>query len=102
MSAIWYECKVKYRKTDETGNQSDYRALSCGCDLYTEAESRINEEMAAYTSEEFKITNIKVADYAEIHPLKMQIVGLNLKFLCWPDESGKERKTSMYFFGTNQ
>jgi hypothetical protein len=68
MSAIWYECKVKYRKTDETGNQSDYRALSCGCDLYTEAESRINEEMAAYTSEEFKITNIKVADYAEIHP----------------------------------
>jgi hypothetical protein len=48
-----------------------------------QGRSRINEEMAAYTSEEFKITN-KVADYAEIHPLKMQIVGLNLKFLCWP------------------
>jgi hypothetical protein len=26
---------------------------------YTEAESRINEEMSAYISEEFKITNIK-------------------------------------------
>jgi hypothetical protein len=29
---------------------------------YTEAESRINE-MSAYISEEFKITNIKVANY---------------------------------------
>jgi hypothetical protein len=34
-------------------------------------------------SEEFKITNIKVANYAEIHPLKM-IVGLDPKFLYWP------------------
>jgi hypothetical protein len=26
--------------------------------------------MAAYISEEFKITNIKVANYAEIHPFE--------------------------------
>jgi hypothetical protein len=45
---------------------------------HTEAESRINEEMAAYTSEEFKITNIKVANYAEIHPLKCRSLVLNL------------------------
>ncbi len=63
MSGMWYECKVKYRKTDETGNQKVTTepylvdALS-----YTEAESRINEEMKAYISEEFKITNIKVAN----------------------------------------
>jgi hypothetical protein len=38
-------------------------------------------EMSAYISEEFKITNIKVANFAEIHPLKMRIVGLNQKFL---------------------
>jgi hypothetical protein len=64
---------------------------------HTEAE-RINEEMSAYISEEFKITNIKVANYAEIHPLKMQIVGLDPKFslLAYDEESGKERKTNMY------
>jgi hypothetical protein len=63
---------------------------------HTEAESRINEEMSAYISEEFKITNIKVANY-EIHPLKMQIVGLDPKFLlAYDEESGKERKTNMY------
>jgi hypothetical protein len=47
---------------------------------HTEAESRINEEMSAYISEEFKITNIKVANYAEIHPLKIVIAGLNQNF----------------------
>jgi hypothetical protein len=30
--------------------------------------------------EEFKITNIKVANYAEIHPLKIVIAGLNQNF----------------------
>jgi hypothetical protein len=51
---------AKYKKTDETGGQKITTepylvdALS-----YTEAESRINEEMSAYISEEFKITNIK-------------------------------------------
>jgi hypothetical protein len=68
---MWYECKIKYRKTDETGLQKMATepylvdALS-----YTEAESRINEEMSAYISEEFKITNIKVANFAEIHPFR--------------------------------
>jgi hypothetical protein len=81
MSTTWYECKIKYRKTDETGGQKITTepylvdALS-----YTEAESRINEEMSAYISEEFKITNIKVANYAEIHPLKIVIAGLNQNF----------------------
>jgi hypothetical protein len=71
----------KVQKTDETGGQKRQRqtylvdALS-----YTEAESRINEEMSAYISEEFKITNIKVANYAEIHPLKIVIAGLNQNF----------------------
>jgi hypothetical protein len=79
-----YECKIKVQKTDETGGQKITTepylvdALS-----YTEAESRINEEMSAYISEEFKITNIKVANYAEIHPLKIVIAGLNQKFLYW-------------------
>jgi hypothetical protein len=38
--------------------------------------------MSAYISEEFKITNIKVANYAEIHPFVV-IAGLNQKFLYW-------------------
>jgi hypothetical protein len=99
MSTIWYECKVKYRKTDETGGQKVTTepylvdALS-----YTEAESRINEEMSAYISEEFKITNIKVANYAEIHPFENADRWFKSKvsLMAYDEESGKERRSNMY------
>ncbi|MGL5112445.1 MAG: DUF4494 domain-containing protein [Flavobacterium sp.] len=99
MSTIWYECKIKYRKTDETGGQKITTepylvdALS-----YTEAEKRINEEMAAYISEEFKITNIKVGNYAEIHPFENADRWFKSKvsLLAFDEESGKERKSNMY------
>ncbi|MFV8342702.1 DUF4494 domain-containing protein [Flavobacterium sp. XS2P39] len=99
MSTIWYECKVKYRKTDDTGLQKITTepylvdALS-----YTEAESRINQEMSAYISEEFKITNIKVANYAEIHPFENADRWFKSKvsLLAYDEESGKERKSNMY------
>lgn len=99
MSTTWYECKVKYRKTDDTGVQKVTTepylvdALS-----YTEAESRINEEMSAYISEEFKITNIKVANYSEIHPFENSDRWFKSKvsLLAYDEESGKERKTNMY------
>ena len=51
MSAIWYECKVKYRKTDEIGNQKvTTEPYLVDAISYTEAESRINEEMKAFIS----------------------------------------------------
>jgi hypothetical protein len=96
---MWYECKIKYRKTDETGLQKMATepylvdALS-----YTEAESRINEEMSAYISEEFKITNIKVANFTEIHPFENADRWFKSKvsLVAYDEESGKERKTNMY------
>lgn len=99
MSSMWYECKVKYRKLDETGIQKVVTepylvdALS-----YTEAETRINEEMSAYVSEEFKITNIKVANYAEIHPFENSDRWFRSKvaLVAFDEESGKERKTNLY------
>lgn len=98
MSAIWFECKVKYRKMDDTGVQKVTTepylvdALS-----YTEAETRINKEMSAYISEEFKITNIKVASYAEIHPFENADRWFKSKvsLLAYDEESGKERKSNI-------
>jgi len=99
MSTTWYECKVKYRKTNDLGVQKITTepylvdALS-----YTEAETRINEEMSAYISEEFKITNIKVANYAEIHPFENadRWFKSRVSLLAYDEESGKERKTNMF------
>lgn len=99
MSVIWYECKVKYRKTHETG-ESKITTESYLLDAvsYTEAETRITEEMAAYTSEEFKITNIKVANLAEVHPFENSDRWFKSKvsLVSYDDESGKERKSNIY------
>lgn len=99
MSATWYECKIKFKKIDENGmlkvTNEPYLvdALS-----YTEAESRITEEMMAYVSEEFKITNIKVANYSEIHPFENADRWFRSKvaLTAYDEESGKERKTNIY------
>ena len=99
MSAIWYECKVKYRKTDDIGSQKvTTEPYLVDAISYTEAESRINEEMKAYVSEEFKITNIKVANYVEIHPFENADRWFKSKvsLIAFDEESGKERKTNMY------
>jgi hypothetical protein len=59
--------------------------------------------MAAYISEEFKSMNIKVANYAEIHPFENCDRWFKSKnLLAYDEESGKERKTNMYFFSTKR
>lgn len=99
MSTVWFECKVKYRKIDETGKQKVVTepylvdALS-----FTEAESRINAEMANYISEEFKVVNIKVANFSEIHPFENSDRWFRSKvsLLAYDEESGKERRSNIY------
>lgn len=102
MSATWYECKVKYRKLDEASGTLKVKTEPFLVDAisYTEAESRITEEMQAYLSEseEIKITNIKVANYAEIHPFENSDRWFKSKIslIAFDEESGKERKTNQY------
>ena len=99
MSVIWYECKVKYRKTFETGEQKvTTESYLLDAVSYTEAEARITEEMGAYTSEEFKITNIKVANLSEVHPFEKADRWFKSKvsLVALDEESGKERKTNIY------
>ncbi|AWH75215.1 hypothetical protein DCS32_13900 [Dokdonia sp. Dokd-P16] len=102
MSATWYECKVKYRKFDEASGTQKVKTEPFLVDAisYTEAESRITQEMAAYLSdsEEIKITNIKVANYAEIHPFENsdRWFKSRVSLIAYDEESGKERKTNQY------
>ena len=65
---------------------------------YTEAEARIMEEMKAYTSEELMITNIKMANFSEVHPFENSDRWFKSKvsLVAIDEESGKERKTNIY------
>ena len=66
-TATWFECKIRYEKTTEDGLQKKVteqyvvNALS-----FSEAEQRIIEEMSAYISGEFEVTDVKKAQYKEV------------------------------------
>ena len=95
----WYECKVKYTKTHETGEQKLTTELYLlDAVSYTEAEARILEEMKAYTSEELLITNIKMANFSEVHPFENSDRWFKSKvsLVAIDEKSGKERKTNIY------
>ncbi|MGN1246649.1 MAG: DUF4494 domain-containing protein [Muribaculaceae bacterium] len=65
--ANWFECKVKYVRMLETGQQKAVNepylvdALS-----FTEAESRITEEMAPFISGEFTVSAVKREKLSEV------------------------------------
>ncbi len=99
MSVTWYECKVKYRKTHESGEQKmTTETYLLDAVSYTEAETRITEEMAAYTSAEFLITNIKVANFSEVHPFENSDRWFKVKvaLIAFDEKSGKEKKSNIY------
>ncbi|MDX1545064.1 MAG: DUF4494 domain-containing protein [Christiangramia sp.] len=99
MSITWYECKVKYRKVHETGESKVVtETYLLDAVSYTEAETRITEEMKVYTSEEFLIKNIKLANLAEVHPFENSDRWFKVKtsLIAYDDESGKEKKSNMY------
>ncbi|MDP5077622.1 MAG: DUF4494 domain-containing protein [Nonlabens sp.] len=102
MSATWYECKVKYRKFDEATASYKVKTEPFLVDAisYTEAEARITEEMKAYLTdnEEVHITNIKMANFAEIHPFENsdRWFKSRVSLIALDEESGKERKTNIY------
>jgi Domain of unknown function (DUF4494) len=97
--SMWYECKIKYRKMDDSGKDKMVTepylidALS-----FTEAEKRTIEEMQQYISGEFKITNIKMANYSEIYPVENsdRWFKCKLSLLTLDEEKGTERRSNTY------
>ncbi len=95
----WYECKIKYRKTDENGKDKLVSepylidALS-----FTEAEKRTQEELSQYISSEFRITNIKTANYSEIIPVEDgdRWFKCKLSLISFDEEKGQERRSNSY------
>lgn len=95
----YFECKAKYRKTTDAGLQKIVtEPYLVNAISFTEAESRINEELVKYISEEFKVTNIKPSNYSEIHTFENADSWFKSKvvLLVYDEETGKERKSNMY------
>ena len=99
MSKIYFECSVKFRKTDEEGvNKLVTESYIVSALSFSEAESNINEQMKVYVGEDFKIVNIKLTNYSEIVAFEDTDKWFKSKIslLYFDEENGKEKKSNIY------
>ena len=93
----WFECKVSYEKMLENGMQKKVTepylvdALS-----FTEAESRIIEEIRPYITGEFTVTDIKRARISELffNENGDRYYKFKIYFITLDEKSGAEKKTA--------
>ncbi len=94
----WFECKVRYIKTDENSGKEKKvtEAYLVDAVSFTEAEGRIHQEMETRVRGDFQVTNIRKADYSELFPndagdrwYKCKVSHLSLD-----ENAGKEKKVS--------
>ena len=63
----WFECKIRYVKTMENGmNKKVTEPYLVDALSFTEAESRIIEEITPYMSGEFVVSGVARANYSEL------------------------------------
>ena len=99
MSKIYFECSVKFRKTDEEGvNKLVTESYIVSALSFSEAESNINEQMKIYVGEDFKVVNIKLTNYSEIAAFEDTDIWFKSKIslLYFDEENGKEKKSNIY------
>lgn len=100
-TAIFFECKVRYEKMMESGEQKKVTetyvvdALS-----FTEAEGRIIEEMKPYVGDkEMDVTAIKIASYKEVFFSNAdkddKFYKVRCNFITLDENNGKEKKSAV-------
>lgn len=98
--ATWFETKVRYSKTSQEDGTEKMVTESYVVDAlnFTEAESKITDEIAVYVSGEYSVTGITKAAYSEVlfsdladddkwYKVKVQFVTLD-------DKTQKEKRTN--------
>lgn len=97
-TSTWFECKVRYEKTQEDGSKKLVNELYVVDALsFTEAEASIIDNMAVYVSGELKIANINPTNYNEIFFSDIDDDDLwfkaRLAFITIDEKSNKEKRS---------
>ena len=95
----WFECKVQYEKFMENGMQKKVTELYIVEALsFTEAESRIIEDMSVYINGEYEVKDIKKAKYKEIwfsdDTNADRFYQAKLQFITIDEKTGKEKHSN--------
>lgn len=101
-TSIWFECKVRYEKSGEDGTPRKVtETYVVDAVSFSEAESRIMEEMCSYVSGELEIADLKIAQYKEIFFADSDLADkwykAKLAFVTINEKTDKEKKTTVYY-----
>lgn len=97
--ALWFECKVRYDKMQENGSVKKVNEPYLVDALtFTEAETRIIEEMKPYISGEFSISAVKKTKIAEIffNEDGDRFYMAKVNFISLDEKSGTEKKVANF------
>lgn len=97
-TSTWFETKVRYEKTMDDGREKNVTEVFVVDALsFTEAETKITEEMSAYTSGETFIKAITRATYSEVffsdNTEDDKWYRVELAFITLDERTEKEKKT---------
>ena len=95
----WFECKIRYEKIAENGmNKKVTEPYLVDALSFTEAESRIIEEITPFISGEFTVSDIKRANYSELFSSEEESADrwykCKIYFITLDEKSGAEKKTA--------
>ena len=98
MKNIWFLCKIRCERIAENGMQKKVtEAYLVDALSYTEAESRIIEEVTPFMTGEFKVAGIAMQNYSELFPSDKETADrwykCKLAFITIDEKSGAEKKS---------
>lgn len=99
-TATWFETKIKYDKMMDNGLlKTTTESYVIDALSFTEAESQILEEMSAYISGDFKITDIKPATFKEVFFSDMELddkwYKVKVQLVTIDEKTEKEKLTNV-------
>jgi hypothetical protein len=96
----WFECKVKYIKIDDDGRERKVsETYLVDAVTFTDAESRIIQQIEERVRGEFMVENIKKSNIIEIFPHEVGEWWFKAKIgiVTIDEKAGKEKKINNYF-----
>lgn len=98
----WFEVGIRYQKTQEDGSEKPVtEKYAIDALSFTEGESAITEEMAAYISGEFEVKSMQEASYREVFFSDKDDddcwYKAKLQFIIIDEKSNKERRSNVTY-----
>ena len=100
ITATFFECGVRYERTTEEGTTKKKvnELYIVDALTFTEAESRITEEMQPFVSGDFDVMTLKRTRYSEYDNSEGdKYYKAKIMFITLDEKTGKEKRTAVYW-----